>query len=1065
MQRLNTLGFTMSRMSRLFAGRVRCIWSMNLNTTRETFKYWIQIRSLAIGLALVGGSGMLSPTWAQETGTVQGTVMNAGTEVLLDNVRITVDGTGIVAVTDRSGHFRLQNVPVGEVQIRAAYLGMDDQVLSVSVAAGQVSQVEFALKRSSRATEPGVEMAEKVVIMDPFAVVEEREMTAQFLALNEQRNAPNLKNVVAFDEYGYTTDGNLGEFLKHIPGVAVDYSASIPVGVSIRGFPNLATAISVDGTLLAGGETTTASRGTSLSQIATDNISRIEVTKVPTPDMPAAGLGGSINIISDSAFRRKKPLFKFTTYTTFRGDYPYKLNGRSVGIPIEGMGDVHTAAHILPSFDFSYLKPVNDSLAVSVAGSQILRYIHNDTFFPEWNVATGMQTASRYRVVPQVATIRSGQFKLDYKVNDRNRVSASFQARKRQATQALGDFRPVYGAGATGNTSGVQGAATGVGQVQLLTGFIQRNNSNQTASVKWNYDGDNYKIDAGISYSDGHTDNYDEPNGYLGTVNASITNLVITGTGITSDPDKPSTHLPAQLTAVDRFGNPVNLGDGGIYSINSANSSNQRFRNTRQGANFNIQRQFGNSGLTALKTGFAVTEEKQRTQNHAVTYNFRTGQTAAVRQASNYGVVDPNLFYQLPPLLGVRVQRISPILVYQLRRSNPEYFIADEALAHRTRVNNAFRLKETISAGYVRADFRFFDGRLNLVTGARYERTEDTGSGPLVDPSAQYQKDAAGNLVLNSSGAPIPITTNPLERDRLIYKELGTSQNSHYDGIYPSLNASYQLTKNIIARAGYARTIGRPDLPNIMPGATISANPDASGVKTITVVNIGLKPWTANSYDLSLESYLFKDGYGSIGFFQKDIADFFGSTRRPATAAEIAQYGGAPNEAYDIISTLNAGDARISGFELGYKQALTFLPDWARGVQAFVNYTKLDLDGSATADFSGYNPETLSWGVSLVRPRFSFKFNMAHQGETRRAPTTPVGNYFWAGAKRRDTWSFEYQATKNLSVFAQVMDLLNGGYIDVQKSYNPTLNTPDVLRYQRLISTGTEVTFGIKGRF
>lgn len=1007
------------------------------------------------------------PVGAQTTGTgfIDGTIVNASTQVLIDNVRVTVDGTEIEAVTDRSGQFRLRNVPAGLVRVRTSYFGLDEQIQAVEVVAGRTVQADFALVRAGRTPASGTERPEKVVMMDPLAVVEEREMSAQFLALNEQRNAPNLKNVVAFDEYGYTTDGNLGEFLKHIPGVSVDYSASIPVGVSIRGFPNLATAISVDGTLLAGGETTTASRGTSLSQIGTDNISRIEVTKVPTPDMPAAGLGGSINIISDSAFARKKPLLKYTAYSTFRGDFPFKLKGLSVGIPIEGMGRAYTASHILPSFDFSYLKPVSDSLAISVAGTQILRYIHNDTFFPEWNVNTGIQTASRYRVVPQVATIRSGQVRVDYKLSDRSRISASFQARKRQATQALGDFRPVYGTGATGDATAVQGAVSGVGQVQLLTGFIQRNNANQTSSIKWNHDGDDYKIDAALSFSSGQTDNYDEPNGYLGTVNANITNLVLSGTGITSDPDEPSTHLPAKLTAVDRTGKPVNLGDGSIYSLNSATTSDQRFENTRQGASFNIQRQFSNSGLTALKTGFAVTQEKQTTQNHAVTFNFRTGQSAAVRQAGNYGVVDPTLFYQLPSLLGVKVERISPILVYRLRESNPEYFIADEALAHRTRVSNAFRLRETISAGYIRADFRFIGGRLNIVTGARYERTADSGSGPLVDPSAQFRKDAAGNLVLSGSGAPIPLTTNPLERDRLIYKELGTSQKSSYDGLYPSLNASYQLTKSLIVRTGYARTIGRPDLPDIMPGATISANADADGVKTITVINTGLKPWTADSYDLSLESYLFKDGYGSAGVFMKDIADFFGSIRRPATPEEIAQYGGAPNESYDIISTLNSGDARIKGFELGYKQALTFLPEWARGVQAFVNYTRLNLEGSATADFTGYNPETMSWGVSLVRPRFSFKFNMAHQGETRRAPTTPVGSYFWAGAKRRDTWNMEFQATKNLSIFAQAVDLLKGGYIDVQKRYDPMQNTAEYLRYQRLISTGVELTIGVKGRF
>ena len=38
-------------------------------------------------------------------------------------------------------------------------------------------------------------------------------MSAQALAMNEQRHAPNLKNVVAIDEYGDRGDENIGEFL------------------------------------------------------------------------------------------------------------------------------------------------------------------------------------------------------------------------------------------------------------------------------------------------------------------------------------------------------------------------------------------------------------------------------------------------------------------------------------------------------------------------------------------------------------------------------------------------------------------------------------------------------------------------------------------------------------------------------------------------------------------------------------------------------------------------------------------------------------------------------------
>ena len=48
-------------------------------------------------------------------------------------------------------------------------------------------------------------------------------MNAQTLALNEQRNASNIKNVVAFDEYNYQGQGNVGDTIKFVPGMTVVY--------------------------------------------------------------------------------------------------------------------------------------------------------------------------------------------------------------------------------------------------------------------------------------------------------------------------------------------------------------------------------------------------------------------------------------------------------------------------------------------------------------------------------------------------------------------------------------------------------------------------------------------------------------------------------------------------------------------------------------------------------------------------------------------------------------------------------------------------------------------------
>src|SRR5690606_7305312 len=147
-----------------------------------------------------------------------------------------------------------------------------------------------------------------------------------------------------------------------------------------------------------------------------------------------------------------------------------------------------------------------------------------------------------------------------------------------------------------------------------------------------------------------------------------------------------------------------------------------------------------------------------------------------------------------------------------------------------------------VSAGYLRADFRLLKNRLNIVTGVRYEKTTDSGYGPLNDPSAQYRKDAAGNLIdgnPNQAGIQtVLITTDPLERARLRYTAQGTHTRRDYDDFYPSINTSFELTDGILLRAAYARTIGRPNVNFITPGSTLSEPTVAQ--PTITVNNPAL---------------------------------------------------------------------------------------------------------------------------------------------------------------------------------------------------------------------------------
>ena len=69
----------------------------------------------------------------------------------------------------------------------------------------------------------------------------------QAIALNEQRNAPNIKNVVSADEFGDIGEGNLGEFMKYLPSVTADFADPTILSISVRGLNAHLTTVTADG--------------------------------------------------------------------------------------------------------------------------------------------------------------------------------------------------------------------------------------------------------------------------------------------------------------------------------------------------------------------------------------------------------------------------------------------------------------------------------------------------------------------------------------------------------------------------------------------------------------------------------------------------------------------------------------------------------------------------------------------------------------------------------------------------------------------------------------------------
>ncbi len=103
---------------------------------------------LALGLAL-GFSSLV----AQATGTVTGQVVNAETGQPLSEVQMVVVGTNIGSLSNEAGRFLITRVPEGQREIRAVILGYAQQVMAITVTAGQTTVVDFQLNPTAIALE------------------------------------------------------------------------------------------------------------------------------------------------------------------------------------------------------------------------------------------------------------------------------------------------------------------------------------------------------------------------------------------------------------------------------------------------------------------------------------------------------------------------------------------------------------------------------------------------------------------------------------------------------------------------------------------------------------------------------------------------------------------------------------------------------------------------------------------------------------------------------------------------------------------------------------------------
>ncbi len=1054
----------------------------------------VRLLLLATGLLIAGRAAAQIST----TGSIEGRVFDRSRGEYLEKALVSIEGTRLETLTDATGQYRLTNVPAGPARLKVFFTGRPAQTAMVAVTANQIAQQDFTFGGEARGR------AGEVVKLDQFVVASSKEMDGAAIAINEQRFARNIVNVVSADEFGTISDGSIGEFMKFLPGITSDYTGGDARRFSIDGAPADNVPISMGGFDLASAAGAGTRRAVELDQISINNISRIEINRSPTPDTPGSALAGSVNFVPRSAFERNKPAYNYSV------SWLMKDAERAFGRRTPGPGWGQMTYKIHPGFDVSAIVPVTKTFGFTVSGGHSLQYTPQSNVAMQWrgahvgttvgaNATNGLPATTpdnpylgifSWRDSGKNTSRESFATTVDWRPARHDRLTFGFSygmLREHFATRTqtftINRVEPLnWSPRHTWGSASVfpaTGTAINAGQFAISNNGRIRPGRTVTPSLRWLHDGPVWKSDAGVSYGNSRIDYQDIDLGFFNGMTIQRNNVQILF-------DDIFYLRPGRITVLDPNGRPVDPTRLDSYSLVSANSNRQRTYDTTRQAYANVRRDFDVRGASlTVKLGADIRTKVRDLRGpggnlETYTYvgadgrasNTPLTQAGLVNDDSPLPFLDVQYSERIPDFGLPKQQQVDNGKLWQDWRRNPTHWTRNANNDFIAVTSFSRRAEEIISALFIRGDLGLLRNRLRITGGVRAEQTNIDAEGPLMDPARAYQRDAAGNVLRGPTGAPLlQVPTNAgLPYSQLIRVERGTRARKEYLRLFPSINASYNLSESLIGRLAYSQSVGRPDFNQYSGGVTLPDIETLNPNSRITVNNASIKAWQAETYMARIEYYFGNVGSLSAGAYIRDYQNFFVNVTDYVSDAFLETYGLDPEEYGSILTVTQFNSPvriRQRGFEIDYKQSLTFLPPWAGGLQFFANVSSQR--ATKTDNLQDMNPFTANWGLSLTRPKFNLRINENYRGIQRRGAVASTatnsiepGTYNYRPKRLYVDVTGEYYFRRSTAVFFAFRNIR--GATEDTKIYGPS--TPAYARFRQRDDYGGSLwTAGIKGSF
>jgi len=641
------------------------------------------------------------------------------------------------------------------------------------------------------------------------AIIVTGQRAQQAKAIEEKRVSLGVVDVASADEIGRLPDRNVAEVIERLPGVGVQYDQGEGRYVSVRGVPSALNGYTLNGFEI--GNPDGGTRALPLDVISGQLLNRVEVHKVKTPDLIGQGIGGTINLVQQTAFDYEEP---FALVANAQIGFQEL---RDEDNPIRG--DIVAGGRFGQDEEFGIL------LGASYSERTFTSYgFYPDDWFPVAGAARGGMPENIKYTDYRLKRERLGLAgSLDWRGGNtslylRGVYSKFTEDEYRQRFRLdFADAGGVANGDVVFDADGVTGTSTDTGRRSDLR-LEYKEKSILSGMLGGTSEWDGWALDYGVALS--HNEVI-EPNqvwqfrGDPGPVEFDFTNKLYTVTPVGG-------HLAPGDMEFRSYGVQDETGEEDIWQA--------RLDLTRD-------MNWGEGGFVRIGANFRGIDKEFDDESSSY------GRGSSENRFSMDGLSGPNLIVYPR---SDRAYLIAPVIDEELIRAftnanlNSPLFILDEEDTLADQVLSDFRIEEDVYAGYLMADADL--GMLELTAGLRVEHTAISAAG----------------FTLENEVDVVP-----------------ASQNQSYTDWLPSFVARIAPREDVIIRLAWSRSVGRPNYGHLSPGGSLSYVPLGNGnfEGSLSMGNAELQPYRSNNADISAEWYFAEGGLLSLAGFAKWIDD------------------------------------------------------------------------------------------------------------------------------------------------------------------------------------------------